>query len=116
MSFPTPRLRRGRFVILAWRHECDGTAEAATVNSALIMLHCMPPGTMCYAARVTLSDEARMDSDTWHRDRKAAEALLVALAGITSSALKTLQTAELERIIVLLATTTAICGAERQQR
>ena len=57
-----------------------------------------------------------MDSDTWHRDRKAVERLLVALADITPAALKTLQTAELERIIVLLATMTAACGAERQQR
>ena len=57
-----------------------------------------------------------MDADTWHRDLTAAEALPVALTVVTHATLKTLQKAELERIIVLLTAATAICDAERQQR
>lgn len=57
-----------------------------------------------------------MDGDKWHRDRKIAESLLTALGAITADALKTLRTDELERVITLLATTTAASGGERQQR
>lgn len=57
-----------------------------------------------------------MDGTKWHRDRKAAEHLLTALSQVTPDAIATLQTSELERVIVLLASTTATCGAERQKR
>ena len=57
-----------------------------------------------------------MQSESWHANRHVAENLLRALAAVTPEALKTLQTAELDRIIVLLATTTSACGDERRQR
>ena len=57
-----------------------------------------------------------MDGDKWHKDRKTAETLLRALAAVTPDILKTFETAELERAVVLLATVMAHCGAERQQR
>lgn len=57
-----------------------------------------------------------MDGAQWHQDRKAAEALLIALSKVTPDAFKTLQTIELDRIITLLAIATGASGNERQRR
>lgn len=57
-----------------------------------------------------------MESEQWFKDRKAAETLLRALGRVDAAALKTLQDAELARIIELLADATAQCGQEKRER
>lgn len=57
-----------------------------------------------------------MDGAQWHKDRKAAETLLIALSKVTPDAIRTLQTIELDRVITLLAIATGACGNERQRR
>jgi hypothetical protein len=57
-----------------------------------------------------------MQSQQWFKDRQAAEELLRALGKVTPAALKTLQDAELARIIELLAEAMGRCGQERRER
>jgi hypothetical protein len=57
-----------------------------------------------------------MESEQWFKDRKTAENLLRVLARTTPAALKTLQDAELARILELLPEVMALCGQERRER
>jgi hypothetical protein len=57
-----------------------------------------------------------MESEQWFKDRKAGEWLMVTLDKVTPGALKTLQGAELDHIILRLAEVTGDCGRERSKR
>ena len=57
-----------------------------------------------------------MESRQWFSDRHAAENVLRVLAVVNPAALKTLQDAELTRLIQVLAQVMVDCGHERRQR
>jgi hypothetical protein len=57
-----------------------------------------------------------MESEQWFRDRRVGEKLMVALGKVTPGALKTLQDAELDHVILRLAEVAGACGRERSER
>jgi len=57
-----------------------------------------------------------MEGDNWHQSRARAEAVLRALGTLKFEDAKTLQDAELDRVIMLLAEITGMLGQERLDR